>query len=673
MATRGRSAVLDLREPGARDARIAGTKAACLAGAMRVGFPVSEGFVIPAAAGDHQVEETRDAWAELSDRGRLPLVVRSSSTIEDTSRSSMAGRFRSVTGVIGWDAYVEACNAVDRSGRSVDPPAPMAILVQREVASARGGVLFGVDPVTGARDHLVVESLAGSPADVVSGTAIAERIAIGRRGRLRRSASDGARTVRWRDRLRLARLGTGLERVFGGPQDVEWAIDPGGRLWLLQSRPVTAVGEATAGVGPVLGPGPVGETFPEPLAPLEIDLFLEPMRLGMIEALRAVGVVPRRRIEASPVLMTVGGRVAADLELLGWSRGPRRPLAILNPVPPLRHLAAAWHVGRLRAGLPALVDDLVRATDASLRAVPELRSLADRELVSILRSVRGQLVSVHGHQILAGMLLPSADDRASAASLAMPAVAAARRAGEADEAIVARIPLVLALVAPRIGAPGRLPPVRVAPGDPAPDVRALAPREALRLRARWLDELAARAAWEIGRRLRAARRLASSDDVRFLGWQELGWVVDGGAVPDDLGSRGASRPSAPLPAAFRLTPSGTVVPQGPPARGGGTGAGGGRAEGPVRLEGDRLGPGDVLVVRVLSPALAPELPGLAGLVSETGSTLSHLAIVARELGVPTVVAVPDATSRFRRGERIVIDGRTGEVTPVDRSEEVPSR
>jgi pyruvate,water dikinase len=86
-----------------------------------------------------------------------------------------------------------------------------------------------------------------------------------------------------------------------------------------------------------------------------------------------------------------------------------------------------------------------------------------------------------------------------------------------------------------------------------------------------------------------------------------------------------------------------------------------------------LGPGDILVVRVLSPALAPELPGLAGLVSETGSTLSHLAIVARELGVPTVVAVPDATDRFRRGERIVIDGRTGEVTSADRSQEVSSR
>jgi pyruvate,water dikinase len=69
----------------------------------------------------------------------------------------------------------------------------------------------------------------------------------------------------------------------------------------------------------------------------------------------------------------------------------------------------------------------------------------------------------------------------------------------------------------------------------------------------------------------------------------------------------------------------------------------------------------VLVVRTLDPTLAARLPGLSGLVSESGSTLSHLAILAREYQVPTVVAVHDALHRFAIGERIVVDGRTGEV------------
>jgi pyruvate,water dikinase len=76
-------------------------------------------------------------------------------------------------------------------------------------------------------------------------------------------------------------------------------------------------------------------------------------------------------------------------------------------------------------------------------------------------------------------------------------------------------------------------------------------------------------------------------------------------------------------------------------------------------------PGAVLVVRTLDPRLAPLLPGLRGLVSETGSVLSHLAILARELGVPTVVGVPDAVARFAPGATVVVDGSSGEVHETD--------
>jgi pyruvate,water dikinase len=75
-------------------------------------------------------------------------------------------------------------------------------------------------------------------------------------------------------------------------------------------------------------------------------------------------------------------------------------------------------------------------------------------------------------------------------------------------------------------------------------------------------------------------------------------------------------------------------------------------------------PGAVLVVRTLDPALAPLLPQLGGLVAETGSVLSHLAILAREFGVPTVVAVEGALDRFLDGSIVVVDGTTGEVSEV---------
>jgi pyruvate,water dikinase len=72
----------------------------------------------------------------------------------------------------------------------------------------------------------------------------------------------------------------------------------------------------------------------------------------------------------------------------------------------------------------------------------------------------------------------------------------------------------------------------------------------------------------------------------------------------------------------------------------------------------------VLIVRILAPSLAGTLPSLAGLVSETGSTLSHLAILARELGVPTVVGFEGACERIEEGALVVVDGATGEVAVV---------
>ncbi len=87
--------------------------------------------------------------------------------------------------------------------------------------------------------------------------------------------------------------------------------------------------------------------------------------------------------------------------------------------------------------------------------------------------------------------------------------------------------------------------------------------------------------------------------------------------------------------------------------------------GPVHGGDGQPEPGAVLVVRTLDPDLAPLLPRLGGLVAETGSFLSHLAIQAREFGVPTAVGVEDAVSRFPAGSTVVVDGTTGEVALVE--------
>jgi pyruvate,water dikinase len=70
----------------------------------------------------------------------------------------------------------------------------------------------------------------------------------------------------------------------------------------------------------------------------------------------------------------------------------------------------------------------------------------------------------------------------------------------------------------------------------------------------------------------------------------------------------------------------------------------------------------VLVTTTLSPGLGPLLPRLKGIVAETGSVLSHLAILAREAGVATVVGYSGAASQLPEGATVHVDGEAGQVT-----------
>lgn len=671
----GLEAVLVLEERRAADTSLVGAKAARIAEAATAGLPTVPGFVITTAASHTRdgrlvlragVESgLQEAFDRLSAGGSWSLAVRSSSVIEDATASSMAGRFLSVLDVRGWDDFLDAVRRVlDSASLDGVAPHPMAVLVQPMVDVVVGGVLFGLDPVTGNRHHLVVEAVPGSPEALVSGQVTASRYVLDRRGRLLEcDAPDGLLDAR--QRRALARLHHRSRAIFDGPQDIEWAWDRTGTLRMLQSRPVTTTGPASRAVGPVLGPGPVGETLPDVLAPLEVDLWVEPMRRGVTVALRAVGAASEAQLQASPVITTVGGRVAADLQLLGVQRERPSPLSRLDPRGPARHLAVSWRVGRLGAALPRLVDDLLEQADTDLASVPAVSALTTPQLMGLIGRGRALLSSVHGHEVLAGMLLTERET-GTGAGLAMSALARARADGLDDADAVARHPVVLALTPPRLGSPAPL--LTVEPGTEHVRPSSISRREALRLRARWIQELLGRTAEEAGSRLAAAGILPAAADVRLLQLPELTALVAGGRAPDDLEARRHRTPSAPLPAVFRRTATGEIVPM-PSDHDGreGRGAGGGRGSGPVRLVDDlaHLARGDVLVVRTLEPGLAPVLPRLGGLVSETGSTLSHLAILARELQVPTVVAVPDAVRRFPVGSTVVVDGTTGTVTVIE--------
>jgi len=659
--------VVSLDDPAAEDPQRAGAKAAALARALRAGLPVLPGFVITTGADApprELVDAARDHWETLTAHDSRPLVVRSSSPIEDAADSSMAGRFTTVVGVSGWDEFANAVELVLESALEVarddglaDAGASMAVLVQPLVEPKAAGVLFGVDPVTGRPDRRVVAAVSGLPERLVSGEAVGARYELDPRGR-RRGFDDGGEAVRLsRRQLRmLAALADRAAEVFGAPQDIEWAIDDRVQLSLLQSRPITT---DVTGIpqGSVFGPGPVSETFPDPLCPIEEDLWVEPLRRALASLLDIVG----HPANGSPLVATVGGRVALNLDILeATARAPWWAVARR-----IRTVRSAWRIGRLRRALPGLAEDAARAADDALAAVPPAETLTDRQLVATLARSRDALVSLHAHEMLMGMVLGGDPSHLTASSVALRVLASARAEGISDRDIPRRHPVVLALVPPQVGPHVDLPAQLALPDwTPGEDERAATLREALRMRVRWVQELGARFTWTLGERLARRGQLDDPSQVRGLDLHALEMTVRGLAVTNRQALVTCPTESPPLPMRFRLSADGTPVPATDACADHGTGAGGGRGRGVVHVGVDDVPEGAVLVVDTLDSRLAPLLGRLNGLVAETGSVLAHLAILARESSVPTVVAFPGATRQFAPGTVVTVDGATGEVLPV---------
>ena len=106
----------------------------------------------------------------------------------------------------------------------------------------------------------------------------------------------------------------------------------------------------------------------------------------------------------------------------------------------------------------------------------------------------------------------------------------------------------------------------------------------------------------------------------------------------------------------------------------GTPISGGTVVGPVRLvrsmeDWSRVGRGDILVVSVIDPGMAPLFGVAAGLIAEMGGTLSHGAIIAREYGLPAVANVPGVLARLKEGDFVSLDAERGEIVIQGREHE----
>ena len=218
-----------------------GNKAMRLARMRAAGMPVPDGVVLtPAylarfAAGSDQARQ-RDLdwiWRRL---GNGRLAVRSSGSGEDGANHSFAGVFESVidvdrAGLEGAIGRVLTSFEAVRVASYLYTVGAGSVLVQRMVNAEYSGVLFTRDPSMGALAR--VEMVEGTAENLVSGEVRPQNFRFGRVSK-KPFGGDSARI----DLSPLLALGDTAEKLFGGPQDIEWAYS-GGRFHLVQSRDVT--------------------------------------------------------------------------------------------------------------------------------------------------------------------------------------------------------------------------------------------------------------------------------------------------------------------------------------------------------------------------------------------------------------------------------------------------
>lgn len=728
--------VVSLADAIASDPARSGTKAANLARLARAEFPVPSGVVVlPEAAQDWGSAATA-LGALLADLPSSRFAVRSSARAEDLEGASFAGQYETELSVARDEVpaavrriFASETNARVRAYRDARAGAAgiaasgIAVLVQTMVDADTAGVAFTADPVTGDRAEVVVSAVRGLGERLVSGEAVPEEWRV--RGDETRRAHAGEQVLDETQARSVAELARAVEREFGVPQDIEWAIRDR-QLFLLQARPMTALPAPVQWVPPFkawwLRNLRLGELLPEPVTPLFVDWLLPRLEAGHARATRediGIAVEPASAVINGWYYTTPQGRGTPAQLLLRLARHPRafaRMFALL--IQPFRdpagadaflsELARRWREQRQPRYASAVAEAERTGEHMSaaelFEAVDRIGALAGEVHWSV-ESVAGSAWKIEGtFARFVRRQLPHLDASPQQMLIGLPGTEPALDAHAVDSAD---------WYWPTAGERGAS---LSDPGSVERQVRlrdegeavARSCRDALRDRPeqlRHFDELlgvarkyavlreeqtrAFTVGWPVLRRavLRlgtmAADRgaIGTAADAFFLTRTELRRAIDGPVIDlrADVTTRRAAweasrRFVAPLeigkpPAIARGPIAGAVesARRTGPSRDGalvGHPASPGRATGRVRIvrgadEFDRFASGEVLVARSTTPAWTPLFSRAAAVVTDGGSLAAHASLVAREFGIPAVVATGDATRRLRDGQLVTVDGSGG--------------
>jgi len=352
---------------------------------------------------DGLAREVEERYREL---GAKHVAVRSSAMAEDLPGHSFAGQYDTFLGVTDLADCIDAVKKCwaslwterafeyrEKSGikhGSVD----MAVVVQELVPAEVSGVLFTADPMTGRADRMVVESCFGLGEALVSGKVTPDQFVLSKRklrviertvstktvktvlnpasgvaekrvdaGTAGRSCLDDV------DARRLGRLALKAEKAFGSPQDMEWAAAEG-RLYVLQSRPITTLEEARRRWfenHQVWTNANTGEVVPDVVSPLTWSAVQRILGNTLGELFERSGF----DLCGAPTVKLVAGRVYFNVNTL---------LGLLNP---LWRDEAALEDTRRKMGGQSIPPDALRALRTQSEDIPGIKPNRLRMLLKL--------------------------------------------------------------------------------------------------------------------------------------------------------------------------------------------------------------------------------------------------------------------------------------------------
>lgn len=235
------------------DVKEVGGKAASLGEMTSVGIPVPSGFVITTESfGKINSKEIFIAFEMLNTK---KVSVRSSAIAEDSSTVSWAGQLETYLNVSKEDLVesIQKCWESIKSERVLsytqkqnlsENQLKVAVVIQKMVDAKASGVMFTANPVSSDRDEIMIESVLGLGESLVQGLVTPDNFIVDKESlgiTSKDLQQENKQTISDEDMKKLVELGKKIEKHWGNPQDIEWAIDKGGKIWILQSRPITTL------------------------------------------------------------------------------------------------------------------------------------------------------------------------------------------------------------------------------------------------------------------------------------------------------------------------------------------------------------------------------------------------------------------------------------------------